>query len=353
LPLEPFLNASDKIRQLLLTRRAMLQAGLLPLLALRGEAGQLFQSGDLNSATALELEGTETGTLPLAISPDGTSAYLTMAERDVVLVVDLRAGRVRSGIDLTPAGPFTQWDQAVLSADGRLLFVVSHVIGNVAVIDTTTERVVKVLPFRPGNSDPIKASPAGKVYIALLDGRLVTVSCADLSYTTMSLGVLLDSIALSPKRANLLYAVSFQNDQNYFHAYNLDTGREERRATLPKVACRPSGGVSRLLLSPSGDVAYLGWNMPVNGCGTGNLTAFDLSTFQPIVTTPIEDGISDFAVQPQSGKVYAVGSYEGPRQGRINLSMYISEWDPARLKRSRAGSPSLRPILLAPSIATR
>ncbi len=313
----------------------MLQAGLLPLLALRGSAGQRMLAGVRRPAVALQLEGGETGTHPMAISPDGATAYVAFQIPDVVLVVDLRAGRLRSGIDLTPAGPMTGSNQAVLSADGKLLFVANQGIGNVAVIDTATERVVKVLPFCPGWDVPIKASPAGKVYIGLGDGRLVTVSCADLSYTTMFLGVQFNSIALSTQRANLLYAVDSRNDQSYFHAFNLDTGSEERRAVLPKEACRPLGGVNQLQLAPSGDVAYLGWNLPIDNRGFGNLTAFDLVAFQPMATTPIEDGVADFAVHPETGKVYAVGDWAGTIQGRIDGTTYISEWDPASQKVTR------------------
>ncbi len=249
----------------------MLQAGLLPLLALRGSAGERILDGDPRSALALPLEGGETGFHGTAVSPDGSTAYVAFSTPDIVLVVDLRAGRLRSAIDLTPAGVMLGSAQAVLSADGKLLFVANSGIGNIAVIDTATERVVKVLPFCPGLGDSIKASPAGKVYIGLQDGRLVTVSCDDLSYKTMSFGVFLDSIALSAQRANLLYAVSLQNDQNLFHAFNLDTGREERRAVLPKEACRPSGGVKRLHSASSGDVAYLGWHESDSGSITADV----------------------------------------------------------------------------------
>jgi uncharacterized protein (TIGR03437 family) len=195
--------------------------------------------------------------------------------------------------------------------------------------------VIKVLPFFVGWDDGIKASPGGKVYIGLVDGRLVTVSCTDLSYRAMNLGVGFNSIALSAPRANLLCAVSVQNyhlgpqnGQTLFHAFNLDTGREEGRATLPEGAFRPGGGVSRLLLSPSGDTAYLGWVASVSGRTLGNITAFDLKTFRAGAPAAIEDGVSDFAVHPENGRIFAVGVQGGPSEGRPQGVMYISEWDP-------------------------
>ena len=200
MPLDPFRDAPRQISQLL-SRRGMLQAGLLPLLALRGSAGERILDGDPRSALALQLEGGETGFHGMAISPDGSTAYVAFRTPDVVLVVDLRAGRLRSAIDLTPAGPMTASDQAVLSADGKLLFVANQGIGNMAVIDTATERVIKVLPFCPGLGDSIKASPAGKVYIGLLDGRLVTcVLQRSVLHDRRMFGVSFNSIALSAQR---------------------------------------------------------------------------------------------------------------------------------------------------------
>jgi uncharacterized protein (TIGR03437 family) len=324
---ERFLNSPRQINHLL-SRRGMLRVGLLPLLALRGSASERIQDGGPRSALALPLEGGETGFHGTAVSPDGSTAYVAFSTPDIVLVVDLRAGQLRSAIDLTPAGVMVGSAQAVLSADGKLLFVANQGIGNIAVIDTAAERVIKVLPFCPGLGDSIKASPAGKVYIGLQDGRLVTVSCDDLSYKTMSFGVFLDSIALSAARANLLYAVSYDpipNGQSFFHAFNLDTGREERRAVLPKEACRPSGGVKRLQSAPSGDVAYLGWHES----DSGSITALDLTTFRAGASTAIEDGVMDFALHPENGKVYAVGDLFGVRPGRVDGMGYITEWDPA------------------------
>jgi hypothetical protein len=66
----------------------------------------------------------------------------------------------------------------------------------------------------------------------------------------------------------------------------------------------------------------------VNGGGSGNFTAFDLTGYQVLATTPIEDGVTDFVVRPDRGGVYLVGSYEGPMEGRKARRLYISEWDP-------------------------
>ena len=327
MPLEPFQNAPRQLGQLI-SRRGMLQAaGILPLLALRGSARERIQDGGPRAALALQLEGAETSFHGTAVSPDGSTAYVAFSEPDSVLVVDLRAGRLRSAIDLTPAGVMLGSAQAVLSADGKLLFVANQGIGNIAVIDTATERVIKVLPFCPDSFDSIKASPAGKVYIGAASA-LAIVDCNDLTYRTLRVaGVTFSSIALSATRANLLYSVG----NGLFHAVNLDTGIVERQAVLPKEATTGGGMIKRLLLAPSGDVAYIGWHES----GLGSITAFDLTTFRAGASTAIEDGVMDFAVHPENGKVYAVGDWMGPSQGRIQSMMYISEWDPASQKVTR------------------
>jgi len=329
MPLEPFLNAPRQVSQLPISRRGMLHAGLVPLLALRGWGGKRTRTGDRASAAALLLlEGSDPGRLGLAVSPDGKTAYVTFSSADVVLVVDLQQGAVRSAIDVSAAGVMLGSETAVLSADGKLLFVANHGTENVTVIDTAQERVKQVLPVNAFYGDCLKASAQGKAYIGV-GGGLAVVDCKDLTYKILQVsGVTLSSIALSPTRANLLYAVGSPTLQGILSAVNLDTGVVERQAVLPKEAVDPNGNVSCLRVDPSGNIAYFGWNAPINNGGFGNLTAFDLQAFQTIVTTPIQDGVSDLAIHPETGKVYAVGSWEGSNEGRVVRQLHIAEWDP-------------------------
>jgi hypothetical protein len=65
----------------------------------------------------LPLEGGEPGQRGLAISADGSTAYVSFRFPDGILVFDLRAGRIRASIDISAAGLGSV--QAVLSADGK------------------------------------------------------------------------------------------------------------------------------------------------------------------------------------------------------------------------------------------
>jgi uncharacterized protein (TIGR03437 family) len=312
----------------LLSRRGLLHAGLWPLFALGAPAVPANRTRSQPRALAeLPLQGYGPGFHGLAISPDGKTAYVTFGMEDVVLVVDLVEGRIRSAIDVSAAGVMLRSDQALLSADGKLLFVVNHGTENILVIDTQQARVRKVLPLSASYGDALKATPDGRVYIGSPSG-LGIVSCADLSYSTLSIsGVSFGSLAPSLARRNIVYCVSARDGRYFFHVVNVDTRTVERETMLPQEACR--GGINRLLLSPSEDTAYLGWLELQNLGGYGNITAFDLRTHQVAAITAIPDGVSDFAIQPTTGKIYAVGQWEGPQAGRTPWRMHINEWDPA------------------------
>lgn len=324
-----------------LSRRGMLKAGLAPMVAPCAAAYGTNAAGRSRDAAAAPLEGCDPSQLGLAISADGKTAYAAFGSSDEILVVDLTRGVVRSSIPMAAAGVMLRSHQAVLSADGRLLFVVNHGTANVAVIDTAQERLKQVLPLNGTYGDCLAAPPrgqtsgAGKVYIALGNG-LAIVDCGDLTYRILEVrGVVFDSIALSPSRPNLLFNVGGQAGRGYLQAVNLDSGTLERQAILSAEAADPNGNVNRLVLESGGKVAYLGWNWMVNGGGSGNLTAFDVSALQRIATRPVEDGVSDIAVHPETGKVYAVGFWNGLEAGRVPGRLYITECEPSTLAITR------------------
>jgi uncharacterized protein (TIGR03437 family) len=331
--MEPFLSASCQINELL-SRRSLLRAALVPLIAAGARGGEGTWPRDSASAL-LPLEGVDPGPHCLSVSPDGKTAYVPFRSADVVLVVDLQQGVIRSAIDVSAAGVMLDSHQSVLSADGKLLFVANHGTTNVTVIDTEQERVRQVLPLNAWYGDCFKASPQNKVYIGV-SGGLAIIDCKDLSYKILQVnGVVPTSIALSPTRANFVYYVGSPSQQCILTAVNLDTGTVEKQVTLPKEAGDSNGNIHAFHVDPSGSIAYLGWNMQVNSGGFGYLTAVDLTNFRHIVTTSVPDGVSDLAVHPETGKVYAIGSWEGSTEGRVQDTLYVAEWDPGTRAISR------------------
>lgn len=305
------------------SRRGVLRAGLASLLARRA-FGSLPAGPGGRTAVAV-LEGCDAGRM--VIRPDGLTAYVAFVSSDEILVVDLRRGAIRSAIPMTEAGAFLSTGRILLSPGGEWLFVVNHGAANLAVIDTAGERVRKVLPLMATYGDCLKAS-ASKLYAAL-GSSLAIVDLGDLTHRELRIpGVVFNSIALSPGRENLLYSVSGMPGGCYLQAIDVEKGVVERQAVLPPEYADPNGNVNRLLLDPSGHAAYVSYNWTVNGGGAGNLSKVNLETFQASVSTPIEEGVSDFAVHPETGKVYIAGSWEGPMEGRTARRLHISEWDP-------------------------
>ncbi|MFI5364660.1 MAG: cytochrome D1 domain-containing protein [Candidatus Binatia bacterium] len=78
----------------------------------------------------------------LAISPDGTLAYLGSPDRDMVSVLDTRTNRVVATIPVPAPASIT------FTPDGRFAYVVSgQYCSTLAVIDTSTHTVRKTLPL--------------------------------------------------------------------------------------------------------------------------------------------------------------------------------------------------------------
>jgi DNA-binding SARP family transcriptional activator/WD40 repeat protein len=107
----------------------------------------------------------ETGDLPLrgpALSPDGTTAYTTDRNRDVV-VWDL-SGSHRLDRPFTAGTGFPRWPWFAMSRDGRLLAVASSpetgVGDGIWLIDTSDLHVIRRIPLElTGTSTPVALSP--------------------------------------------------------------------------------------------------------------------------------------------------------------------------------------------------
>ncbi len=149
------------------------------------------------------------GILGLAITPDGKTAYISFNLDDVLLEVDLSTFTVTSSIDVSSAGNMLFSNAAVLTPDGKKLYVANFGTKNIMVINTWNKRVEKVLPLRPLHATATAVSQDGsKAYIPSVNGGLYVINTSDDSYQYIFVpNVIFGPVAPSPSNSNLLYVV--------------------------------------------------------------------------------------------------------------------------------------------------
>jgi len=275
-------------------------------------------------------QGYAPGNLGLAITPDGKTAYVSFSLDDSLLVVDLTKFTISDSIDVSPAGIQLDSGPALLSLDGKKLYVSNYATKNVMVVDTSNKQVSIVLPLQPMFAVALAMSPDGsKVYVSCEDGGLYIVSTADDSYQRIYIpGVLFGPIAPSLNNPNLLYTVgelvkgnAFQSS---FFAINVANQTVERSKRLPSEVIQYPITARRLVLNSNETVAYFGWNHGGGDKGIGNLVTFDLSNFKVLTSAPADYGVEDFAVNEPLGEIYVIGFWSG---GSSPYNVPILEWN--------------------------
>ena len=257
--------------------------------------------------------------LGLAITQDGKTAYIPFMCDDSLFVVDLSNFTTIRSIDVSSAGIMLVSCEAILSPDESKLYVSNSGTKNVTVINTKSNSVEKVLPIDVYWGDSISVSHDGTaVYITASDG-LYIVNGSDNSYYQVSVpGVGFESVEPSVSNPNLLYCIGgLGTPQRAFFTFNLSSNAVERASNL-------THGAMRFTINSNETAAYFGTFDIINDKGVGNFSVFDLDSFQISVSTPIECGVSDFAVNEETGKIYIIGFWAG---GGAPNTGYIREWD--------------------------
>jgi DNA-binding beta-propeller fold protein YncE len=91
-------------------------------------------------------------TFGLAISPDGRTAYVAFSNDDAVIEVDLSSGAM-GAYDVSSFGPMLVSGKALLTPDGRNLYVSDDGTQNILSIDAAGKRVRGVLAIPPSGYD--------------------------------------------------------------------------------------------------------------------------------------------------------------------------------------------------------
>jgi len=297
------------------------------------------------------------GMLGLAVSPDGKTAYISFSLDDALLAVDLSTFTITDSIDVSAAGNMMlQSESAVLTPDGKKLYVSNFGTENIMAIDTESKLVIKVLPIKPAPGVAITMSLGGsRAYISANDGAVYIINVVDDSYRRVFIpGVIFGPVAPSPGNPDLLYVVGALTkpsgiSQSSLFTFNVSSNNIVRSSNLSDEVLPPRTVAHRLVVNSNETTAYFGWFEPRNPA-IGNFSVFDLNNFQVLTTVPIEYGVADFTMNERAGKIYIVGMWTG---GGASQKLVIQEWDTTTNKVARripvSPSSDQRAIVLDPT----
>ena len=311
-------------------------------------------------ATGQVFSGWSPGFLGLAVAPDGKTAYVPFSQDDALLVVDLSTYSVIASIDVSTAGDQLDSGGALLTPDGKKLYVSNYSAGNVMVIDTEKRMLERVLPLAPSAPTASALSADGsRIYIPSADGGLYIINVADDTYQhIIKPGVSFGPVAVSKSRPDILYTTGMIVESGIlaptFFEFDIKAKTVKRALRLPVESSRyPITCVRRLAVSPDESRAYFGQYIQGGADkGAGNFYSIDLQNFAIAASEPVDKGVADFALNGSNNKIYIIGCWSG---GGAPIEQSIQEWDMStdKIVRDISVSPSSdqRAIVIDPTDA--
>lgn len=252
---------------------------------------------DVNTLVPIDLAGDVIGeAIPMgntpagvAITPDGSTAYVTNFYDASVTAVDVATHEIKATI---PLGDGDYPETIAITPDGTTAYVPERWNGTVSVIDLTTNTVTGTLDIG-GHPYWVATTPDGRS--ALVTGLTSnSVSVIDVSTNTVTatipVGHTPKGVAVTPD-GHLAYVVNADdNDVSV-----IDIAERSVVATIP-VGTTPF----RVTVAPDGQTAY------VTNWGDLSVTVIDVATQAGTTTISLPDAQqpSLLAVTPDSGTVY-------------------------------------------------
>ncbi|WP_281690599.1 serine/threonine-protein kinase [Pseudonocardia thermophila] len=233
-----------------------------------------------------------TGAAPaeIALSPDGSRAYITNKDAGTLSVLDTATGEpVAAPI---PVGDLP--NSVRVSADGSRVFVTTTGSGTVTIVDAATNTVAATVPIG-GFVDGIALSPDGtRLYAGVADrGEIVTIDVATARRIgrPIKVGDQPYGMDISPD-GRRLYVPNFGTDD----VSVIDTQTGAVVATVP-VGDAPLGAV----VSPDGSRLY------VTNQDGGTVSILDTATNAVIGTVAIGPSPVGIALSRDGGQLYVTG----------------------------------------------
>ena len=252
------------------------------------------------------LDSTLVGNAPsgVAVSPDGTRAYVANFVDDTLTVLDISSTTTAKPTVLGDPIPVRDRPTDVtLSPDGSRAYIGSHFgDGTITVLDTTTATPTVLGTIDVGGQPTAVAfSPdGGRAYIANIDGTVSVLDTTTALPTVVGdpipVGAQATGVAVSPDGTRL-YVSDFNGGTNgTFAVFDLTTA-------TPTIigAAVPVGGPTALVISSDGTRAY------VLNQFDDNVVALDITTDTPtIVNGPLPVGFdpTGLAISPDGSVLY-------------------------------------------------
>jgi YVTN family beta-propeller protein len=254
-----------------------------------------------------------TGPLPIdvAISPDGTRAYVTNNGSGSVSVIDTTT-------NVTVGDPITvgswPWGVAV-TPDGSRAYVANYGGGSVSVIDTSTHATVGA-PISVGGSPwDVAVTPDGtRAYVTNVSGTVSVIdTVTNRVVSGIALGVVTHGVAVTPDGAHA-YVTRFGAGS----VSVIDTTTNTTVGDPIEVGALPEG----ISIAPDGTRAYVANN------GGNSVSVIDTST-KTTVGNPISIGDAPWgaAVTAEGSRVYVTNS-EGNSVSVIDTATSETSGDP-------------------------
>jgi len=286
-----------------------------------------YITGNYDQASACQAHGA--GHCGLAITPDGSKAYISFNLTDALMEINLANFSLSRCLNTSPAGIMLISGNVAAAPDGNRIFVANLGTRNVMAVNTSSGAVEAVLAIAPQWGDALKISSDGaELIVVTRSGSLALVNTSDYSYEAIDIpSVYLLAVVPSAANSNLLYCIGdfIGSGGNTFFTFNLTTRAIGQTAPLSAAALPASQAVRRLVVDTTEKTAYFGWlEFGAGDRGYGNLVGFDLTSFAVSAITDIDSGVHDLVLSESNGKVYTIGFWAGGASPNV---LPISEWD--------------------------
>jgi len=138
--------------------------------AYRPEAAQFDLATGESIGSPFWIGGTIGTTWPLAITPDGQTAYRSDGSANTVTAIDLKTRQILKTIPTGTIDP----THIVISSDGKTAYVANGCTHNLLEIDTATNEPVKTIPIEGGGGWGCEDTGGAIGYLALTpDGKIL------------------------------------------------------------------------------------------------------------------------------------------------------------------------------------